>query len=79
MECYISKSKLVLPACNEVYFSRNSFYNFYVICQTGKVFWGHPVYQSSKFPFLVFHCFRACHVRVTKLGCFPRNDARGKQ
>ncbi len=29
--------------------------------------------------FLVFYWWRAYHVRVTKLGCLPRNSARGRQ
>ena len=28
--------------------------------------------------FLVFYWLRAYHVRVTKLGCLPRNSARGR-
>ena len=33
--------------------------------------------QSSIF--LLFDWTKAYHVRVKKLGCFPRNGARGKQ
>ncbi len=34
--------------------------------------------SQSRF-FLVFHWSRAYHVRVTNLGCLPRNSARGRQ
>ena len=34
--------------------------------------------SQSRF-FLVFYWSRAYHVRVTKLGCLPRNSARGRQ